>query len=54
MPKVAELTVEELKSIIHDTVEESINELFEDMLAMASPIISNRFAKRRKILGWVA
>lgn len=37
MPKVAELSVEEFKSLIHDTVEESIDELFEDMLAMTSP-----------------
>ncbi|MCK5833304.1 hypothetical protein KAH81_06495 [bacterium] len=36
MTRVAELSVEELKSLIHESVEESIGEFFEDIMALGS------------------
>ncbi|MBN2543831.1 hypothetical protein JXI42_13305 [bacterium] len=36
MQTLAELTVEELKTLIHETVEESIEDYIEDLIAAAS------------------
>ena len=36
MPKVKDLTVEELKTVIADTVTESMQDIVEDILALSS------------------
>lgn len=36
MPKVKDLTVEELKTVILDTITESIQDMVEDILALSS------------------
>jgi len=37
MTKVAELSVEEFKELVHRTVEDSLESVFEDILALSSP-----------------
>ncbi len=48
MTKVAELSVEELKSVIHESVLESIEEYLEDIMALASPSYLESIIEARK------
>ncbi len=48
MTKVAELSVEEFKELVHRTVEDSLDSVFEDILALSSPEYLKSIIEARK------
>jgi len=48
MTKVTELSIEEFKELVHRTVEDSLESVFEDILALSSPKYLQSIMEARK------